>query len=258
MIFPIVEAYSTSAIIDMMQDHSGLFLYNKALAGLGKKLYDESQPIFEAGNLPELDSKTMFPTKIASLPGVERKVLQRRVYGDNNSYSPKLDHDMNLVSMTLDLLASSMLISMATKYSWDKKTKSNVTDPTEWVLNIANYPFQEGKDGQVLFPAHKDWGTMAIYPYIKGGGLEAYVDNQWQAVEVPENCLFFYAGDVLSKLTGGEVKPLLHRVIQPLGQTGSRTSIIFYVDPIRNMILPDGQIVGDIMDAKLRKIGQMK
>lgn len=258
MIFPIVEAYSTSAIIDMMRDYSGLFLYNKAISGLGKKLYDESQLVFEAGNLPELDAKTMFPTKIASLPGVERKVLQRRVYGDNNSYSPGLDHDMNLVSMTLDLLASSMLISMATKYGWDTKTKSNIVDPTEWVLNIANYPFQDGKAGQVLFPAHKDWGTMAIYPYIKGGGLEAYVDNQWQSVEVPENCLFFYGGDVLSKLTGGEVKPLLHRVVQPADQVGSRTSIIFYVDPIRDMILPDGQIVRDIMDAKLRKIGQIK
>lgn len=258
MIFPIVEAYSTHAIIDMLKDYSGLFLYSRVLVDLGKRLYDESQSVFEAGNLPELDIKTMFPTKIVTLPGVERKVLQRRVYGDNQSYSAKLDHDMNLVSMILDSLVSSIMISLSTKYGWDSKTLSNVTDPTEWVLNIANYPFQDGKEGQILFPAHKDWGTMAIYPYIKGGGLEVYVNKQWQSVEVPENCLFFYGGDILSKLTGGEIKPLLHRVIQPTNQVGSRTSIIFYVDPIRDMVLPDGQIVGDIMNAKLRKIGQIK
>lgn len=256
--FPIIDAYNPEAILENLQTHSALFLYNKMLAELGKKIYNESQLVFAAGNLPELETKTMFPTKIATLPGVERQVIQRRIYGDNNHYSDQLDHDMNLISMSLDLLTSSLLVYMTSQYGWGPDTLDGVTDPTEWVLNIAFYPFQENKQGQILFPAHKDWGMMAIYPYINGGGLEVYLDDQWQSVVVPDNCLFFYGGDILSKLTGGEIKPLLHRVVQPDNQVGSRTSIIFYVDPVRSMVLPDGQVVGDIMDAKLRKIGQIK
>jgi len=83
------------------------------------------------------------------------------------------------------------------------------------------------------------------------------VNNEWQALTIPQDCAFCYAGDIFARITNNKIKPLTHRVVQPTDQVGSRTSIIFYVDPPRSMVLPSGEKVGDIIDSKLKKIGQI-
>jgi isopenicillin N synthase-like dioxygenase len=162
-----------------------------------------------------------------------------------------------ILSSEVEGLSERILEQAKDHYAWNEQTMKDLFLKDEWVLNIANYPFTEERKDQLLFPAHKDWGLMAIYPYIDGPGLEVYV-NEWTPLELPLNCLFCYAGDIFTRITDGKVKALLHRVRQPPEVTGSRTSVIFYADPAREMILPNGTTVGSIIDSKLKKIGQIQ
>ncbi len=255
--FPIVDYYNTEELVTKLEWHGGIFIRDRILSSLGKRVFESAQLLFESGkDLPSLDEKTMFPNTINTLPGASRKVIQRYVTRPVSVGEP-MDSLSDFLSEETEKLAQEILGFAASRYNWSEQTVKDLAVKDEWVLNIANYPFTEERDNKLLFPAHKDWGLMAIYPYIDGPGLEVYQED-WVPLELPPECLFCYAGDIFTKITDGKVKALLHRVTQPSGLRGSRTSVIFYSDPTRDMMLPDGQTVGSIIDSKLRKIGQIK
>lgn len=256
--FPIVDFTKPDAILDYLETNKGVFIKDSYIASLGKEVLELSALSFNK-NLPVLDKKTMFPTKLGSLPKAERQVIQRYINRPFNINNIELENKLKTLSKTTELLCKQLLSVAASRYRWTLSQVSDLTIQDEWALNVARYPFKDGEAGQMLFPAHKDWGMMAIYPYIQGQGLEVYLNGEWQECNVPEGYLFFYAGDIFTSVTNGKVPALLHRVRQPEStQDKSRTSIIFYVDPVREMILPSGQKVGDIIDSKLRKIGQIE
>lgn len=267
MLFPIVE--STNEVLDALETHRGCFIKHPDFVAEGKQAFVDSIRVFGQEALAGLDEKTMFPTKIESLVGIERQVIQQYVskMHSTDSFATKdvdLQNDIRELVWWSEQLVDGILVAAAGRYKWSDQVIDDVNNATEWTLNIARYPFEEDKAGQVLFPAHKDWGLFAIYPYIHGAGLEVLlgptVGNHggWQWLEVPEDCVFCYAGDIFARITDNKILPLTHRVSQPTEHAGSRTSIIFYVDPVREMILPDGKKVGDIIDSKLKKIGQIK
>lgn len=264
MLFPIVNSYKD--ILDALEEYQGAFIQHTYLSAVGKDTYEDSTKVFDEMVSSSLEEKTMFPTKIASLPGVERQVIQQyiarlseRATTDTLLFADILD----IVDLTFPLV-DALLVTSKDRYGWSEQTFKDVMNMSEWTVNIARYPFQKDKEGEILFPAHKDWGMLAIYPYVHGAGLEVYNPHKaggyggWQWLEIPEGCTFCYAGDIFDRITNYKVKPLLHRVSQPTNQVGSRTSIIFYVDPPREMVLPSGDKVGDIIDSKLKKIGQIK
>lgn len=265
MLFPIVE--STNEILDALENHRGCFIKFPEYVAEGKEAFVDSNRVFGTEVLAVLDEKTMFPTKIASLEAKERQVIQQ--YVNTVHYKPAtkdidLQNDIKELIWWSEQIADGILVAAAGRYKWSDKVIEDVNDPSEWTLNIARYPFLDNKGGDILFPAHKDWGLFALYPYIHGAGLEVFIGptvgnhGGWQWLEVPEGCVFCYAGDIFARITDNKILPLMHRVSQPTDQAGSRTSIIFYADPIRDMILPSGEKVGDIIDSKLKKIGQIK
>ena len=258
MLFPV--ANTNEEIFDAFETYKGVFIHRPDIYRLGKQVYQDSEEVFAAENLAPLDEKTMFPTKIASLGGVERQVIQQYIMRPPAVKDPTLLTSVSeLIVYTKDE-ARRLLAFAKDRYQWSDSLYQDVTNRDEWSLNVARYPFMPDKYGEILFPAHKDWGMFAIYPFVHGAGLEIHAGpaTKWQWVEIPEDTVFCYAGDIFSKVTNGVMPSLLHRVSQPTSQTGSRTSIIFYVDPIREMVLPSGEKMGDIIDAKLRKIGQIK
>jgi isopenicillin N synthase-like dioxygenase len=258
--FPIVDYYNTEELVTKLEWHGGVFIHDPILSSLGKRVFSSAHKLFESGKeLPPLEEKTMFPNTINTLPGASRKVIQRYVTRPVAIEEP-FDSLSDFLSELTEELAQDILGWAASRYGWSEQTVKDVTLKDEWVLNVANYPFTEERDNQLLFPAHKDWGLMALYPYIDGPGLEVYdtTNNKWTSLVLPEKCLFCYAGDIFTRITDGKVKALLHRVAQPSGLRGSRTSVIFYADPTRDMALPNSLTVGSIIDEKLRKIGQIK
>lgn len=258
--FPIENRKDVAHILFALEDHAGVFIKDPELYHLGKATFAAAKQVFNSTTeLPALDEKTMFPSTINTLPGASRKVIQRYV----TRPFPIQDEPLNYLTKDLCLesqnLADFILNNASFHYKWSLQTIEDlIANRDEWVLNVANYPFTKECDSQLLFPAHKDWGLMALYPYIDGPGLEVYINNEWQALVVPEDCLFCYAGDIFTRVSDKRVPALLHRVVQPPQLVGDRTSIIFYADPVRTMVLPNGQVVGDIIDSKLKKIGQIK
>jgi len=253
--FPVVS--SIEDLLQALQTERGAFFYDKEIYQLGLSAQQYAENVFNSDSF-ELDEKTMFPTKIASLPNVERQVIQQYIVKPNSIANIELATTVNKMIPLLEDMARDTLYLAREQFKWDPFLFSNTLDPVKWTINIAKYTFITEQSEQLLFPAHKDWGLLAIYPYVIGPGLEAIVNGQWESVEIPENCLFCYAGDIFSRITDGKVPALTHRVKQPKDVIGSRTSIIFYVDPPRHMVLHSGEQVGNIIDSKLRKIGQIK
>ena len=64
-------------------------------------------------------------------------------------------------------------------------------------------------------------------------------------------------GECFTKASGLKIPSLLHRVKQPALQAGDRTSIIFYADPNRSTTLPDGTVVKDIIDSKIKRMAEV-
>lgn len=256
--FPIIDSTSALDILLALETSAGVFIKDSFLSSLGKEVFECAQNSFATEELSALDEKTMFPTTIATLPDAKRRVIQRYVNRPLVLQNEKLLSLMKEVSDKTEELSVNILLAARDHFGWLGPKFNDLLIKDEWALNVANYPFTEGKKGQLLFPAHKDWGMMAIYPYIAGEGLEVYIDKAWRGLELPEGCLFCYAGDIFTRITDKKVPSLLHRVIQPTNEATDRTSVIFYADPVRWMSLPNGQTVGDIIDSKLKKIGQIK
>jgi len=211
---------------------------------------------------PPLEERTMFPKALANLPGPSRRVAQcflskeRGVFESEPPEISNLRAKMSDLCMQLCLHAVVTIIWLGNRAGVSLDVIRELCNPAEWVLNAAHYPF-DGKKGDILFPAHRDWGTLAIYPMIEGAGLEMNINGTWEPVEVPPGHMLCYAGDIFGRVTDGRVKPLLHRVVQPVDGQGSRTALIFYADTVRTMRLPGGQLVNDIIESKLKKIGQI-
>jgi len=214
---------------------------------------------------PPLEKRTMFPEALSSVPGAKRRVIQCFLTRepDISSAEPAevtaVRKDMKSLCVGVGELASEVLYDLAHQCGVSQRVMYNLLQNQEWVLNAVQYPYEASSEaGRMLFPAHRDWGTLAIYPLIEGSGLEMSIaGGEWTPVEVPPGHMLCYAGDILGRVTDGAVKPLLHRVRQPVAGPGSRTALIFYADTIRNMVLPSGELVGDIIEAKLKKIGQI-
>jgi len=167
--FPIVE--TAKEILDALENNRGCFIKHPDYVADGEQAYHDSNRVFDAKNLKPLDEKTMFPTKIASLVGVERQVIQQYVCSIPTSAATS---DVDLFNNIKELCWSSAIITDSLfetaidRYGWSEQTYEDVGDATEWTLNIARYPFVDNKKGEILFPAHKDWGLLAIYPFVHG------------------------------------------------------------------------------------------
>lgn len=257
--FPIIEQQNVPEIVLALEEHQSVFIKSPELSKLGKETFLAVKSVFDSNEpLPALDEKTMFPTSIGTLPGAQRRVIQKYLTRPLKFSSNTFSYIIDALSLGIGLYSARILEVARAHYNWNEQIMKDLFTTDEWTLNIANYPFTKEREGKLLFPAHKDWGLMAIYPYIDGEGLEVNINGQWQDLVLPEECLLCYVGDIYTRLTDGKTKSLIHRVKQPSGQAPDRTSIIFYLDPIRSMILPDGTTVESLIDLKLKKIGQIK
>lgn len=252
--FPIINSYATKDIVVALQKYSGVFIKDISISIMGRLSYELSVDLM-TNDLPTLDRYTMFPTSVTTLPGANRKVIQRYVNRLFEFRNDKLSELLSQLSNETENLSNQIILESGKIFEWSKDTINNLLVKNEWVLNIAQYEFTAGNSQQLLFPSHKDWGLFAIYPYVHGNGLEVYINKEWQSVIVPEDCTFCYCGDIFNKITDGQMPALTHRVIQPSDE-GSRTSIIFYVDPIREMLVR-GTTVGSLIESRLRRIGQI-
>ncbi len=282
-LFPTVSYEDLEQIALELEQHAGVFLEGHPFTPLANHLASYAGGILRAlPACPPLEAKTMFPESLQQLPDAKRNVLQ--VYGDplrrpekEDPRSAALRDILGAVMEELADYADNVLTEILHHYEIGVRLPAELRREDEWSLNVAHYPCFGKKKGDILFPAHKDWGLLALYPATPGPGLEVE-DTRGETVKlvelvVPPKMMFLYAGDILRRVTSGKIRPLLHRVVAPfdrpplscfspadlerVGTESGRTSMIFYVDPPRDVVLEDGMLIGEIIDSKLRKIGQI-
>lgn len=200
------------------------------------------------------DPRTMFPKKLSYAPTPERAVIQ--VYEDPNRGEAEPFRTLVRPMMaSMADLSTALLHTLAERYGWEKSTRADVVRRDEWVLNGVHYFFTEGGNGQVLFPPHRDWGLLTLYPAVGGPGLELNFGKGWEAVDTSDGILL-YAGNIIQRLVP-DIQSVLHRVVQTGEDSKGRTALIYYVDGYRPLQLPTGETVGEYIDKSLRRLGQI-
>ena len=93
------------------------------------------------------------------------------------------------------------------------------------VMRLLRYPPLEGKEaeGAIRAAAHGDINTITLLLGAEEAGLELLTrQGEWKAVDVPEGALVINVGDMLDRLTNGQLRSTTHRVVNPRGEAAYR------------------------------------
>lgn len=112
----------------------------------------------------------------------------------------------------------SRVLKLDSEYFW--RISENPEDRGLDLLRYAVYhkPSQEDDDklGGVRLNSHSDFDSVSILWSQPITSLEVLMpDNQWRLVKHKPNALVINAGDALHFVSGGYIKPTIHRVVKP-------------------------------------------
>lgn len=253
--FRTISWHQWTDVADALVTDSAVFIsLDEGIAQHANDLLTRCEAFLRSGVELEEDEKTMFPKRLGQHVSSERSVLQFKRCQPVPAVVPSEILDMvTPLAAFLGGVATTLLAFSG--LDLERSRALSLCDPREWVLNAVHYPSLPGSSGTLRFPPHRDWGILALYPAIRGAGLQAQMSGKWRDVVPPPNTMFLYAGQTLTKMSDGRIPSLPHRVVQ-MTEDG-RGALIYYADASRTLRFPDGETVGEYIDAKLRKIGQI-
>lgn len=93
------------------------------------------------------------------------------------------------------------------------------------VLRLLHYPPVTREDaGAIRAAAHEDINTITLLLGAEEAGLELLgADGQWLAISPPAGALVVNIGDMLQRLTAGQLRSTSHRVVNPRGEAAGRS-----------------------------------
>ncbi|MEL6529532.1 MAG: 2-oxoglutarate and iron-dependent oxygenase domain-containing protein [Pseudomonadota bacterium] len=102
------------------------------------------------------------------------------------------------------------------------------------VMRLLHYPplGADAPDGAIRAAAHGDINTITLLLGAEEAGLELLTKSgEWHAVEAEEGSLVINVGDMLERLTAGQLVSTTHRVVNPSGpaKLRSRYSMPFFL-----------------------------
>jgi isopenicillin N synthase-like dioxygenase len=122
-----------------------------------------------------------------------------------------------------------ILLAMALKVPLDTFTNLHAYETKcESFLRYMKYESRTDEDNEkfkdLYLPGHSDWGSLTFLFNQPITALQILDPNeQWKYVKYVEGSLIVNVGEALSHLTGGYLKPTIHRVVKPPeDQVGSR------------------------------------
>ena len=118
-------------------------------------------------------------------------------------------------------------------------------------LRLLGYPRVAGTEGDIRFPPHRDFGLLTMFVGGADPGLELKLGDRWVAVENPPGSVIIAAGTVLKYETKGVIQQLVHQV---RSVCSNRTSIVFFIEPHPDAILPTGERAADFYRRIVSKI----
>jgi isopenicillin N synthase-like dioxygenase len=91
------------------------------------------------------------------------------------------------------------------------------------VMRLLHYPPIENAEGAVRAEAHGDINTITLLLGAEEAGLQLLKrDGEWFSIDPPQGALVINIGDMLERLTNGQLPSTMHRVVNPSGEAAKR------------------------------------
>ncbi len=137
------------------------------------------------------------------------------------------------------------------------------------MLRLLHYPpISEAAEGEIRAAAHEDINTITLLLGAEEAGLELLAkDGTWKPVSPPPGALAVNIGDMLQRLTAGQLRSTTHRVVNPVGPAARRARYSmpfflhfrpdFLIDPEKELGLDGGETpitAHEYLQQRLREI----
>lgn len=147
----------------------------------------------------------------------------------------------------IDAFANELLEAIALHAQLDPGPLLDAVRVGNSVQRIIHYPpiGTDAPEGAVRSAAHEDINLLTVLPASTTPGLEVLdkAEQQWRSVVTPPDVMICDTGDILARLTGGQLPAITHRVVNPpKSQDLPRYSMPFFCHPRPDFVLraPDG------------------
>lgn len=191
---------------------------------------------------------------------------------------PEFDGASTNLFAAMDEFARTLMISIGKVLGMSPARMDEALINGNSILRLLHYPpiAEEYRHGgpAVRAAAHEDINLLTLLLGAEEAGLEVkHRSGKWLAINPPAGALVVNAGDMLDRLTAGELPSTTHRVVNPAPERAihSRYSMPFFLHPANDFLieaLPEcvarGGVAQDpitaraFLDERLREIGLAK
>lgn len=191
---------------------------------------------------------------------------------------PEFDGTSHALFNEMDQFGRQLMVSIGKVLGMSKDRMDAALINGNSILRLLHYPpiAEEHRHGgpAVRAAAHEDINLLTLLLGAEEAGLQVkHRSGQWLAVNPPPGALVINAGDMLQRLTAGELPSTTHRVVNPTPERAihSRYSMPFFLHPASDFVieaLPDCVARGGkaeepitakgFLEQRLREIGLAK
>ena len=147
---------------------------------------------------------------------------------------PELRDEALRLFFSMERSAMQMLAAISDFLGQPTDLVPSKADEGNSILRVIYYPVCEGfkEPGAMRAAAHEDINLITLLPTATKSGLEIMTrDGEWMAVPSKPGQLIVDTGDMMKRLTNGQLKSTTHRVVNPEGEPEPRYSMPFFVHP---------------------------
>ena len=160
--------------------------------------------------------------------------------------APGFDAASRTLFQAMDDFACTLMVAIGQTLEMSEADMQAALVNGNSILRLLHYPPVDGDpdviEGEVRVraAAHEDINLLTLLLGAEEAGLEVmHRSGQWMAVNPPEGALVVNAGDMLARLTGGELPSTTHRVVNPAPERAShsRYSMPYFLHPANDFVL---------------------
>ena len=163
----------------------------------------------------------------------------------------------------MDRFARTLMVSVGETLGMSEAEMDAALVNGNSILRLLHYPPLDGDpdvvegEAQVRAAAHEDINLLTLLLGAEEAGLEVrHRSGAWMAVNPPQGAVVVNAGDMLQRLTGGELPSTTHRVVNPAPERAShsRYSMPYFLHPANDFVLealPDCVARGAVAEAPI-------
>lgn len=128
------------------------------------------------------------------------------------------DHATRALYQAFDMLGRDILKAIALHLGQDSDYFETRVNHGNSILRLLHYPAQDtpAPDGTVRAAAHEDINVITLLLGAEEAGLQVqHKSGKWLSVNPPLGALVINCGDMLQRLTAGQLPSTTHRVLNP-------------------------------------------